>query len=101
MVLEVTAKTQDGKEIYKSEKHYHPQATTCRDNKMLYGAQWKTQYIRDTSLQPYETKAETFEINLPEGVRTVDVGVVLTYEINTPDNKIEIHKMTKKVSLDR
>lgn len=68
---------------------------------MLYGAQVKTQYIRDTSLQPYQEKADTFEINLPEGVRTVDVTTTLTYEINKPDNFIEIHKMTKKVSLDQ
>ena len=101
MVLEVTAKTSDGKEVYKTERHYHPQATNCKDNKMLYGAQVKTQYIRDTSLQPYETKAESFEIALPEGARTVDVTVTLTYEINTPDNKIEIQKVTRKVSLDR
>jgi hypothetical protein len=101
VVLEVTAKTLDGKEVYKDERHYHPQATTCRDQKMMYGAQWKAQYIRDTSLQPYQTKAETFEIPLPEGVRTVDVTVVLNYEINKPDNKIEIHKETRRVSLDR
>jgi hypothetical protein len=101
VVLEVTAKTADGKEVYNTEKHYHPQATDCRSNKMLYGAQVKTQYIRDTSLQPYETKAETFEIFLPEGVRTVDVTVSLRYEINKPDNFIEIAKVERKVSLDR
>jgi len=98
--MEVTAKTLDGKEVYKSEKHYHPQATTCLNNVEVYGAQVKTQYIRDTSLQPYETKTETFEIFLPEGVRTVELSVTLTYEINTPDNKIEIHKVIKKLSLD-
>jgi hypothetical protein len=101
VVLEVTAKTPDGKEVYKTQKHYHTQASNCRDNKMLYGAQVKTQYMRDTSLQPYQEKAETFEITLPEGVRTVDVTTSLIYEINTPDNFIEIHKMTEKVSLDR
>jgi hypothetical protein len=101
VVLEVTAKTADGKEVYKTERHYHPQATTCRDNVMKYGAQWKTQYIRDTALQPYDTKEESFEIFLPEKVRAVDVTVTLTYEINKPDNKIEIHKFTKQVSLDR
>ena len=97
----MTANTADGKEIYNIERHYHTQATDCRTNKMLYGAQVKTQYIRDTALQPYETKAETFEIFLPEGVRTVDVTVSLRYEINKPDNFIEIAKVVKKVSLDR
>ena len=101
MVLEVTANTADGKEIYNTEKHYHTQATDCRTNKMLYGAQVKTQYIRDTALQPYETKAETFEIFLPEGVRTVDLTVSLRYEINKPDNFIEIAKVARKVSLER
>jgi hypothetical protein len=101
VVLEVTANTADGKEIYNTERHYHTQATDCRTNKMLYGAQVKTQYIRDTALQPYETKAETFEIFLPEGVRTVDLTVSLRYEINKPDNFIEIAKVTRKVSLDR
>jgi hypothetical protein len=101
VVLEVTATTADGKEVYNTERHYHTQATDCRTNKMLYGAQVKTQYIRDTALQPYETKAETFEIFLPEGVRAVDLTVSLRYEINKPDNFIEIAKVTRKVSLDR
>ena len=97
----MTAKTADGKEVYNTERHYHPQATDCRTNKMIYGAQVKTQYIRDTSLQPLETKAESFEIMLPEGVRAVDVTVVLRYEIWKPSHMIEIHKFSKKVSLDR
>ena len=97
----MTAKTADGKEVYNTERHYHPQATDCRTNKMLYGAQVKTQYIRDTPLQPLESKAETFEIFLPEGVRTVDVTVSLRYEIWKPSHMIEIHKVNKKVSLDR
>ncbi|MBW2465714.1 MAG: hypothetical protein JRF02_00290 [Deltaproteobacteria bacterium] len=97
----MTAKTADGKEVYNKERHYHPQATDCRSNKMLYGAQFKTQYIRDTSLQPLETKAESFEIMLPDGVRTVDVTVSLRYEIWKPDHKIEITSISKMVSLDR
>jgi hypothetical protein len=101
VVLEVTAKTAEGKEVYNTERHYHTQASDCRSNKMLYGAQVKTQYIRDTSLQPYETKAESFEIFLPQGVRTVDLTVSLRYEINKPDNFIEIERVTRKVSLDR
>ena len=97
----MTAETSEGKEIYNTERHYHPQATDCRSNKMLYGAQVKTQYIRDTSLQPFETKDESFEIFLPEGVRTVDVTVSLRYEIWKPDHMIEIARIDKKVSLDR
>jgi hypothetical protein len=100
VVLEVTAKTTDGKEIAKESKHYHPQATTQRDTKMKYGAQWKVAYTRDTSLQPYQTKAETFELMLPEGVRTVDVTVELFYELWKPDQKFPIHTVTERVTLD-
>ncbi len=100
MVLEVTAKTTDGKEVAKESKHYHPQATTQRDTKMKYGAQWKVAYTRDTSLQPYQTKAETFELMLPEGVRTVDVTVDLFYELWKPGQKFPIHTVTERVTLD-
>ena len=99
--MEVTAKTLDGKEVFKEEKHYHTQATNCLNEKMAYGAQNKTSYVRDTSLQPYKSKNETFEIKLPEGVRTVDVTVELNYEIQVPDNKVLIQKVTKRVTLDR
>lgn len=97
----MTTKSIDGKEISKDERHYHPQATSCLNEKMVYGAQNKSSYVRDTSLQPYESKNETFEIKLPEGVRTADVTVELNYEIQVPDNKVPIHKVTRRVTLDR
>lgn len=97
----MTAKSVDGKEIFKDERHYHTQATNCLNEKMVYGAQNKSSYVRDTSLQPYESKDETFEIRLPEGVRTADVTVELNYEIQVPENRVPIHKLTRRVSLDR
>ena len=108
--MEVTAKSKDGKELYRTERHYHTQATTCRDEKMAYGAQNKTSYVRNTALQPFEFTDETYEFELPfdtkDGVntptlRTVDVTVELNYEIQNADNKIQIHKVTKQVTLDR
>lgn len=97
----VTAKGADGKEIGKVEKHYHPQATNCRDTKMKYGAQWKIANLRDTALQPNKVKDETVEIELPAGVRAADVTVDLIYEAVNPDNNYKIHSFTRKVSLDK
>jgi len=97
----VTAKTADGKEIGKQERHYHPQATNCRDTKEKYGAQWKVANIRDTSIQPFTAKTETIEFDLPEGVRSADITVDLFYEAVNPDNKYPIHTITRKVSLDK
>ena len=103
----VTAKSADGKFEKTFETHYHTQATTCRDEKMAYGAQNKSSYIRDTSLQPFQTKAESIEFDLPVDdkgaptIRTVDVTVELIYEIQSPDNKFTIAKVTREVTLDR
>jgi hypothetical protein len=99
--MEVTAKKEGGEVLFNKQVHYHPQATTCRDTRMTYGAQWKTGYIRDTSLQPRKPKKETFEIELPEGVRTADVTVDLFYELANPSQKFPIHTVTRKVALDR
>jgi hypothetical protein len=101
VVLEVTTSAVDGKPISKDERHYHPQATSCLNEKMVYGAQNKAAYVRDTSLQPYESKDETFEVKLPEGVRTADVTVELSYEVQSPENRVPIHKVTRRVTLDR
>jgi len=97
----VTAKSVDGKDIFKDERHYHTQATSCLNEKMVYGAQNKSSYVRDTSLQPFESKDETFEIKLPEGVRTADVTVELVYEVQNPEARVPIHKVTRRVTLDR
>ena len=97
----MTAKSPDGKDLFRDERHYHPQATNCLNEKMVYGAQNKSSYVRDTSLQPFESKDETFEIKLPEGVRAADVTVELVYEVQNPENRIPIHKVTRRVSLDR
>lgn len=91
----------DGRQISRDERHYHPQATSCLDEKMVYGAQNKSSYVRDTSLQPLESKDETFEVRLPEGMRTADVTVELSYEVHVPENKVPIHRVTRRVSLER
>lgn len=101
MVMVVTTKDAEGKEIGKAERHLHPQATNCRDMKMKYGAQWKVANLRDTALQPNKTREETFEFELPEGVRNAEVTVELVYQAANPDNKYPLHLVTKKVSLDK
>ncbi len=96
----MTAKDTDGNGIFKDSKTYMPQATSCRDQKMIYGAHKKVGYIRDTSLQPFKQKDESFEITLPDGVRTVDVTVKLTYQ-PWPGNKYAIQEVTRTVTLDK
>lgn len=100
MVLDVTAKTFDGKEIFKDSRIYMPQATNSRDEKMVFGAHRKAGYIRDTSLQPFMPKTETFQFKVPEGVRSIDVVVELTYHL-VPGNIFPIHKVKRQVAMYR
>jgi hypothetical protein len=78
----VTAKTDDGKQIFRDTKIYMPQSPIYgRGNFMWSGGYpgWKAGMIRDTSLQPGQTKTETFEITFPyeqiekQGKKTKDV----------------------------
>lgn len=82
-------------------RHYHPQATNQMNSKMLYGAQVKAANLRDTSIQPYRTKEESFEFVLPAGVREIDVTVNLAYDVVNPGMRYNIHNITRRVSLDR
>lgn len=96
--MDVTTKTHDGKELFKDSKIYMPQATTCRDEKMVYGAHKKVGYIRDTSLQPFKPTEETFEIKLPEDVKTVEVTLELSYQ-PWPGNVYPIQSVKRSVTL--
>lgn len=96
----MTAKTADGKVLEMQSRHYHPQATNEMNSKMLYGAQVKTANIRDTSIQPYRTKEESFEFILPEGVREADIEVNLSYDVVNPNMRYNLHNIVKRVSLD-
>jgi hypothetical protein len=96
----VTAKTKDGKEIFRDTKIYMPQSSTSRgdvSDAMVYGAHFKMGVIRDTSLQPLQTRVETYEITFPfedvekeKGKPTVreikakemDVTVELRYQLD-------------------
>ena len=47
---------------------------------MVLGPDKKLGLIRDTSIQPFAPKEETFEIELPAAVREVGLEVKLTYQ---------------------
>jgi len=66
VVLEVTAKTNDGKEIYKEQKIYMPfPGRLGRGEEMGRGPYEKSGLLRETSLPPLRPVKETFEIPFP------------------------------------
>jgi hypothetical protein len=117
----VTAKTKDGKVVFNQQKIYMPQSPAKgRDDKMVYGPHRKSGMLRDTALQPGQTRSETMEIKFPykdidkEGkkVRTVtakelDVVVSLWHlpaggelaSLETGKGKFLFHESTKRVTV--
>jgi hypothetical protein len=74
------------------------QATDARSNRMVLGPDKKLGFIRDTSIQPFATKEETFEIPLPAGIIDAVLEINLSYQPR-PGNIYPIHKVVSTVSL--
>lgn len=117
----MTAKTKEGKVVFNEQKIYMPQSPAKgRDDKMVYGPHRKSGMLRDTALQPGQTRTETMEIKFPytdtdkEGkkVRTVtakELEVVVSLwhlpaggelaALEAGKGKFLFHESTKRVTV--
>lgn len=84
--------------IFEASKIYMPQSTTSLDSTMVYGPTKKLGIIRDTSIQPFSSKAETFDIKIPDTVKDVNIVVSLSYQPR-PGDVYPIHRIAKKISV--
>lgn len=76
----MTAKTKDGKEIYRDSRIYMPFPQQFgRGDRMGRGPYEKSGLIRETSLHPHETVTERFDIVFPDNVFDMDIKVELWY----------------------
>ncbi len=114
----MTAKTSDGKEIFKESKVYMPvPGRMGRGDKMGRGPYEKSGILRDTALPPLKTVTEKFDIYFPFEDKIVDektVREILSHEM-TIDVELWYHpfgkkeeehsflfgKATKKVSIEK
>jgi hypothetical protein len=99
VVLDVTASGQKGERLFKTSKIYMPQATDSQDCVMMLGPDKKLGLIRDTSIQPFAPKEETFEIPVPKDMTEILVDISLSYQPR-PGNIYPIHNLKKKVLLN-
>jgi len=76
-----------------------PQSTASVDNTMVYGPDKKLGLIRDTSIQPFASKEETFDIKIPETVKTVNLEVNLSYQLR-PGDVYPIHRIVRQISAE-
>jgi hypothetical protein len=106
VVLDVTAKTKEGKEVFKSEKIYMLHAGDSRNegDLMVYGPANKLGFLEDNTFQPLQTKEETYDIKFPENMKNLDVNVELRFQYGPEVGEIGkdsyiMFKTTKTVSI--
>ena len=89
----MTIKDDTDRTLYAKRKVYMPQSSDSLNNAMVYGPTHKLGIIRDTSIQPFAPKIETFEASIPEGIGKVRVTVELSYQPR-PGDVYPIHHKT-------
>ncbi len=96
MVLDVTAENESNEKIFETTRIYMPQSTDSLDSAMVLGPEKKLGIIRDTSIQPFAPKEETFEIPIAKDVKGLKVTVQLSYQPR-PGDVYSIHSISKSV----
>jgi len=76
-----------------------PQSGNSVNNTMVYGPDKKLGIIRDTSIQPFVPKEETFDIEIPKTVKVATIEVSLSYQLR-PGDVYSIQKTIRKVPVD-
>lgn len=85
----MTAKTKDGKEVYKEQKTYMPfPGRMGRGKEMGRGPYEKSGLLRETSLAPGARVHETFEVSYP--VADVKKGDAIRRELAADELKVAV-----------
>ncbi|MEM5788149.1 MAG: hypothetical protein AAGU11_12585 [Syntrophobacteraceae bacterium] len=73
-----------------------PQSTDSLSSTMTLGPDRKLGLIRDTSIQPFAPKEESFEIRLPGSIREARLTIQLSFQPR-PGDVYPIHNVTRTV----
>jgi len=66
---------------------------------MVYGPTKKLGIIRDTSIQPFGAKEETFQVRVSESAKKVNIRVDLSYQPR-PGDVYPIHSVIRTLAMD-
>jgi hypothetical protein len=94
VVLEVTAKTDQGTVIPLGRREYMEIGYDLDGNQRM--GSWEIKEILDLSLQPARKTEERFVAEMPEGTKRVDVEVRITM-FPSPKEEIIVHRVTKTI----
>jgi hypothetical protein len=94
VVLEVTAKTDQGTLILIGRREYMEIGYDLDRNQRM--GSWEIKEILDLSLQPGGKAEERFVAEMPEGTRRADVEVRVTM-FPSPKEEIIVHRVIKTI----
>ena len=95
----MTATTDEGEKIFGDARIYMPQSTTSLNKTMVYGPTKKLGIIRDTSIQPFRAKEETFQVKVSKSAKKVNIRVDLSYQ-PWPGDVYPIHSVIRSLEID-
>ena len=97
MVLDVTAKDSNGKELFSAQKTYF-EIGVDTDRDMRYGA-WQIKEIIDLTLPPLQTQKERYLMNFDSDTEEVEIEVKLWYYISGGKGDV-IHSVKEKLKFE-
>jgi hypothetical protein len=98
VVLDVTAKTQDGTKVFSHQRGWQEIGVDLNGDQQVKS--WEIKNTIDQALQPRRTHTETLTIPVPEGATGLEVEAILTYH-HRPGEEFVVHRVTKKVTIKK
>ena len=102
MVLDVTAKnlaeSDPEKQILFQTQEKYFEIGRDMENRMRYGA-WQIKDIVDLTLQPLETRKESYLMNFDTDIEEVEIEATLSYFISGKSGEV-VYAITETVSYD-
>lgn len=98
MVLDVTAKTETGTQVFTHRKEWRELGVDLNgDQKALA---WEVKNTLDLALQPRRTESERLIIPFPEGTIAADIEATLTYH-HRPGEEFVVHRLARRVTFPK
>lgn len=95
MVLDVTAKTQDGTKVFGYQRIWQEVGTDLAGNQQVRA--WDIKNTIDLALQPRQVHTERLPIQMPEGTTSAEIEATITYH-HRPGEEFVVHKAQRKIA---
>jgi len=95
VVLDVTAKTETGTQVFSHQKAWQEVGVDLDGDQKVKA--WEIKNTIDLALQPRRTHTETLTIPFPEGTTAAEIEATLTYH-HRPGEEFVVHRVVRRVT---